>query len=57
MIFLALYVFAPALAEMVPAAMPLLDGYVGAVDDLRVMLDNQVQNLSRWLANIAGSTS
>jgi predicted Zn finger-like uncharacterized protein len=56
MVFLALYVFAPTLAEMVPAATPLFEGYVGAVDDVRVMLDNQVQNLSRWLAGIAGST-
>ena len=57
MVFLALYVFAPTMAEMVPASTPLLEGYVGAVDDLRVMLDNQIQNLSRWLANIAGSTA
>ena len=46
MVFLALYVFAPALVEMVPAIAPVMDAYVSAVDALRVMLDRQVQNLS-----------
>jgi len=56
MILLALYVFAPALAEAVPAIAPTLDSYVSVVDDLRILLDAQFQNLSRWLADIAGST-
>ena len=54
-VLLALYVFAPALAEAVPALTPAVDGYVAAVDQLRLMLDAQVQNLSRWLAELAGS--
>jgi predicted Zn finger-like uncharacterized protein len=56
-LLLALYVFAPALAQSVPAASPVLSGYVSAIDGLRQMLDAQAQNLSRWLAEIAGSTS
>lgn len=56
MILLALYVFAPALAEALPAIAPTLDSYIAVVDDLRILLDAQVQNLSRWLADIAGST-
>lgn len=56
MILLALYIFAPALAEAVPAAAPAMDAYVAAVDALRVMLDTQFQKLSLWLADIAGST-
>jgi predicted Zn finger-like uncharacterized protein len=55
MLLLALYVFAPVLAEAVPALTPAVDGYVAAVDQLRLMLDAQVQNLSRWLAEVAGS--
>jgi hypothetical protein len=56
-ILLALYVFAPALAEAVPAAAPVVDAYVGAVDALRVMLDAQFQKLSLWLEGIAGGTN
>jgi predicted Zn finger-like uncharacterized protein len=54
-VLLALYIFAPALAEAVPALTPAVDGYVAAVDQVRLMLDTQVQNLSRWLAEVAGS--
>jgi predicted Zn finger-like uncharacterized protein len=54
-LLLALYVFAPSLSEAVPALAPAVDGYVAAVDQLRLMLDAQVQNLSRWLAEVAGS--
>lgn len=57
MLLLALYIFAPALAEAVPALTPVVDGYVAAVDQLRILLDTQVQKLSRWLAEVAGSTS
>ncbi len=56
-ILLALYVFAPALAEAVPAAAPVVDAYVSAVDALRVMLDAQFQKLSLWLEGIAGGTN
>jgi predicted Zn finger-like uncharacterized protein len=56
-LLLVLYVFAPALAEAVPAVTPVLAGYVSAVDALRAMLDAQAQNLSRWLAEIASGTS
>ena len=56
-LLLALYVFAPALAEAVPALTPAVEAYVGAVDGLRLMLDAQAQKLSRWLADLAGSTS
>lgn len=55
-LLLMLYVFAPALADAVPAITPVLTGYVSAVDGLRLMIDAQAQNLSRWLADIAGST-
>lgn len=56
MLLLALYIFAPALVETLPAAAPAVDAYVAAVDQLRLALDAQVQNLSRWLAEVAGST-
>jgi hypothetical protein len=56
MLLLAVYIFAPALAEAVPALTPVVDSYVAAIDQLRLMLDAQVQNLSRWLADVAGST-
>jgi predicted Zn finger-like uncharacterized protein len=57
MLLLALYVFAPALAEAVPALTPALQAYVSAIDSLRLTLDAQVQNLSRWLATIAGRSA
>jgi len=56
MLLLAVYIFAPALAEAVPALSPVVNSYVAAIDQLRLMLDAQVQNLSRWLADVAGST-
>lgn len=56
MLLLALYIFAPALADAVPALTPAVSAYVAVVDQLRLVLDAQVQNLSRWLAEIAGST-
>ncbi|OZB16702.1 MAG: hypothetical protein B7X55_07510 [Rhodobacterales bacterium 34-62-10] len=56
MLLLALYIFAPALADAVPALTPVVDGYVAAVDQLRILLDAQVQKISRWLAEVAGST-
>lgn len=52
----ALYTFAPALAEAVPAAASALATYVEVVNGLRVMLDAQFQKLSVWLAQIAGLT-
>ncbi|MDX1821904.1 MAG: zinc-ribbon domain-containing protein [Paracoccaceae bacterium] len=56
MLLLALYIFAPALTDAVPALAPAVSAYVAVVDQLRLLLDAQVQNLSRWLAEIAGST-
>ncbi|PYF09312.1 putative Zn finger-like uncharacterized protein [Rhodobacter viridis] len=38
-----LYAYAPKLAEMVPAAGPLLDSYVAAVDAARIWLDAQLR--------------
>lgn len=56
MILLALYVFAPTIVEAMPGLAPVMEAYVSAVDALRIALDAQVQNLSRWLAEIAGTT-
>lgn len=56
MILLALYVFAPTIVEAMPGLAPAMEAYVSAVDSLRIALDVQVQNLSRWLAEIAGNT-
>lgn len=55
-LLLALYVFAPVLANAVPALAPALDVYVAFIDDLRIALDLQMQRLSLWLAQVAGST-
>lgn len=55
-LLLALYVFAPAIVEAIPALAPTMEAYVAAVDALRIALDAQVQNLSAWLAEIAGTT-
>lgn len=57
MILLALYVFAPAIIDAMPGLAPVMEAYISAVDALRIALDAQVQNLSRWLAEIAGSTA
>lgn len=56
MILLALYVFAPTIVEAMPGLAPAMEAYVSVVDRLRIALDAQVQNLSRWLAEIAGNT-
>ncbi len=55
-LLLAVYVLAPMLAQSLPGLAPLLDSYVAFIDDLRIALDMQMQRLSLWLAQIAGST-
>lgn len=44
-----IYVFAPEIAEILPAAEPTLASYVAWVDDMRLALDAQVADLLTWL--------
>lgn len=55
-LLLALYVFAPTLQDAVPALAPALQSYIVIVNDLRLAVDGQMQNLSRWLSEVAGTT-
>ncbi|MBN7786824.1 zinc-ribbon domain-containing protein [Ponticoccus gilvus] len=49
----ALYAFAPAIADRVPALAPLLDSYVTAVDQARNWLDGQVTALLTTLDSMS----
>lgn len=49
----ALYAFAPGLADRVPALAPLLDSYVTAVDQARAWLDAQVTALLTTLDSLS----
>ena len=50
----ALYLYAPRLAEAVPAAAPALEAYVGFVDGLRAVLRDWVGAALLWLDGMAG---
>ena len=52
-----LYIYAPRLAEAVPALEAPLATYVNLVDQLRVWLDGRVQGALRWLDDTAASQS
>lgn len=56
-ILVMLYVFAPQIARAVPQVDPYLSSYVGWVDQLRVWLDGQVQDLLIWLDALADQSA
>jgi hypothetical protein len=51
-----LYVFAPQITASVPAAEPILTGYIAAVDDARIWLTGQMTRLTEWLAATAAAS-
>ncbi|MGJ8628643.1 MAG: zinc-ribbon domain-containing protein [Sulfitobacter sp.] len=55
-ILAAIYYFAPQIAKMVPQTDPYLSGYVGWVDNLRLMLDGYVQSFLKWLDTVASKS-
>ncbi|WP_137699658.1 zinc-ribbon domain-containing protein [Marimonas lutisalis] len=48
-LLLAVYVFAPRIAEMVPQLKPTLDAYIDMVNRARLWLDGQIAGLLQWL--------
>lgn len=54
---LAVYAMAPAIAEQSPGLAPSLAGYVGAVDSLRLWLDDVMQQAVSGLRGLAGNPS
>ena len=51
------YTYAPQLIETVPAAEPILTGYVAMIDSWRVWLDGHVSSLLTWLDATAASSN
>ena len=56
-IALAVYVFAPQLADMVPGAADPLNAYVAQVDALRIWLDSQVTALMQTLDGMSSEST
>lgn len=52
-----IYVFAPQIAQAVPAVDPLLNSYVTWVDQIRLGLNNQVSALLAWLDDVASQSN
>lgn len=50
------YVFAPQIAQRVPAIDPLLNSFVTWVDQLRLAINTQMQGLLRWLDDVASQS-
>lgn len=48
-----IYVYAPEIAQTLPQADPYLSSYVAWMDDARLWLDGQVQDLLVWLDTVA----
>ncbi len=55
-ILAAIYVYAPQIAKAVPQVDPLLNAYVAWVDQTRLWLDGQIQNLLAWLDSMASKS-
>lgn len=51
---IALYVYAPRLAAMVPALESPLDAYVGMMNGLRLWIDAQLRDILGWLDSMSG---
>ncbi|GLT08272.1 hypothetical protein GCM10007928_05030 [Sulfitobacter porphyrae] len=56
-ILIAIYVFAPQIARAVPQVDPYLSSYVSGVDQLRLWLDRNVQDLLIWLDSLAAQST
>jgi predicted Zn finger-like uncharacterized protein len=52
-ILAAVYVYAPEIAQSLPQADPYLSSYVAWMDDARLWLDGQLQDLLVWLDTVA----
>jgi hypothetical protein len=52
-ILLLIYIYAPQIAQAVPALDGMLTGYVAWVDQLRIALDGQIKALLSWLDSVA----
>ncbi|EDQ05519.1 MJ0042 family finger-like domain protein [Sulfitobacter indolifex HEL-45] len=52
-ILAAVYVYAPQIAQSMPQADPYLSSYVAWMDDARIWLDGQLQDLLVWLDTVA----
>ncbi|WP_236627478.1 MULTISPECIES: zinc-ribbon domain-containing protein [unclassified Sulfitobacter] len=52
-ILAAVYVYAPQIAQSLPQADPYLSSYVAWMDDARIWLDGQLQDLLVWLDTVA----
>ena len=52
-ILLLIYIYAPQIAQAVPALDGTLTGYVAWVDQLRIALDGQIKALLSWLDSVA----
>jgi len=50
------YVYAPQIAQTVPQADPYLSSYVAWMDDARIWLDGQLQDLLVWLDSMASQS-
>ncbi len=48
-----IYVYAPQIAQSLPQADPYLSSYVAMIDDARLWLDGQLQDLLVWLDTVA----
>lgn len=55
-ILFALYYFAPQIAKAAPQVDPYLSGYVGWVDNMRLMLDGQIKSFLGWLDTMASKS-
>jgi predicted RND superfamily exporter protein len=56
-VLIALYVFAPQLAEALPPVAPALDAYVDAVNAARLWLDGQMRHLMEMLDGMASESA
>jgi len=56
-VLIALYVFAPQLAEALPPVAPALEAYVDAVNAARLWLDGQMRHLMEMLDGIASESA
>lgn len=56
-ILIGIYVFAPQIARTIPQVDPYLTSYVNGIDQLRLWLDGQVQDLLIWLDSLAEQSS
>ena len=56
-VLIALYVFAPQLAEALPPVAPALEAYVEGVNTARLWLDGQMRNIMEMLDGMASESA